>query len=94
MPRVCHFTGAKTSSGNTIKIRGKAKYLGGVGLKTTSIKKRTFKPNLQSVDTMIDGTPTRVRASVRAIRQGLVVKPMKRKYTYTREQREARASGR
>jgi large subunit ribosomal protein L28 len=89
MPRVCHFTGAKTSSGHTIKRRGKAKYLGGVGIKTTSIKKRTFKPNLQTVDAMIDGSPKRVRASVRAIRQGLVVKPMKRKYTYTRQQKEA-----
>ena len=92
MPRVCHFSGAKTSSGNTLKIRGKAKYLGGVGLKTTSVKKRTFKPNLQTVDTVEDGTVKRVKASVRAIRSGLVVKPMKRKYTYTREQREAGAS--
>ena len=92
MPRVCHFTGAKTSSGNTLKIRGKAKYLGGVGLKTTSVKKRTFKPNLQTVDTVEDGTVKRVKASVRSIRSGLVVKPMKRKYTYTREQREGRAA--
>ena len=92
MPRVCHFTGAKTSSGNVIKRRGKAKYLGGVGIKTTSVKKRTFKPNLQTMDTMEDGAPKRVRASVRAIRAGLVVKPMKRKYTYTREQREGRAA--
>ena len=68
MPRVCHFSGAKTSSGNTLKIRGKAKYLGGVGLKTTSVKKRTFKPNLQTVDTVEDGTVKRVKASVRAIR--------------------------
>ena len=89
MPRVCHFTGAKTSSGNVIKRRGKAKYLGGVGIKTTSVRKRTFKPNLQTVDAMIDGSPKRVKASVRAIRQGLVVKPMKRKYTYTRQQKEA-----
>jgi large subunit ribosomal protein L28 len=89
MPRVCHFTGAKTSSGHTIKRRGKAKYLGGVGIKTTSVRKRTFKPNLQTVDAMIDGSPKRVKASVRAIRQGLVVKPMKRKYTYTRQQKEA-----
>lgn len=84
MPRVCHFTGAKTTSGNTLKRRGKAKYLGGVGIKTTSVKKRTFKPNLQTVDAMIDGAPVRVKASVRAIRQGLVVKPAKRKYTYTK----------
>ena len=92
MPRVCHFSGAKPSSGNTLKIRGKAKYLGGVGLKTTSVKKRTFKPNLQTVDTVEDGTVKRVKASVRSIRSGLVVKPMKRKYTYTREQREGRAA--
>ena len=46
MPRVCHFTGASTSSGWVCKYRGKAKYLGGVGIKTTSRKKRTFKPNL------------------------------------------------
>lgn len=87
MPRVCHFTGAKTTSGNTLKKRGKAKYLGGVGIKTTSVKKRTFKPNLQTVDAMIDGRPVRVKASVRAIRQGDVVKPAKRKYTYTKSQK-------
>jgi hypothetical protein len=44
------------------------------------------------VDTVEDGTVKRVKASVRAIRSGLVVKPMKRKYTYTREQREGRAA--
>jgi large subunit ribosomal protein L28 len=84
MPRVCHFTGASTSSGWVCKYRGKAKYLGGVGIKTTSRKKRTFMPNLQDVTTVVDGTPTRVKASTRAIRAGLVVKPIKRKYAYTR----------
>jgi len=84
MPRVCHFTGAKTSSGNVVQYRGKAKYLGGVGIKITSRKKRQFKPNLQNVTAMIDGTPTRIKASVRAIRMGLVVKPISRKYAYTR----------
>ncbi|MFM1831218.1 MAG: ribosomal protein [Planctomycetota bacterium] len=83
MPRRCHFTGAKTSSGNKITRRGKAKYLGGVGIKTTGCTKRTFKPNLQNVTTMIDGRPVRVKASVRAIRQGLVVKPIRRKAVYT-----------
>jgi large subunit ribosomal protein L28 len=84
MPRVCHFTGAKTRRGNICKYRGKAKYLGGVGIKTTSIKPRRFKPNLQVVTTMVDGTPTRVKASVRAIRAGLVTKPIRRKFAYTR----------
>ncbi|MFO0828510.1 MAG: L28 family ribosomal protein [Phycisphaerales bacterium] len=84
MPRVCHFTGARTVRGNTCQYRGKAKYLGGVGVKTTSIKARRFKPNLQAVTAVIDGSPMRIKASVRAIRQGLVTKPIKRKYAYTR----------
>jgi len=35
------------------------------------------------VTTMIDGRPVRVKASVRAIRQGLVVKPVRRKAVYS-----------
>jgi large subunit ribosomal protein L28 len=36
MPRVCYFTGKKTSFGNQKTHRGKAKYLGGVGTKITA----------------------------------------------------------
>lgn len=79
MPRVCHFTGARTSTGNRIRYRGRAKYLGGIGLKMTACSKRTFKPNLQNVTAMIDGAPKRIKVSTRAIKQGLVVKPLKRK---------------
>ncbi len=82
MPRVCHFTGAKTSSGNKLQRRGKAKYLGGVGIKTTSVKKRRFLPNLQTVSAVIDGSPRRIKVSTRAIRQGLVEKPVRRRYVY------------
>jgi large subunit ribosomal protein L28 len=35
--------------GNTVRTRGKQKYLGGVGTKVTGISRRQFKPNLQSV---------------------------------------------
>ncbi|MBM4100694.1 MAG: 50S ribosomal protein L28 [Phycisphaerae bacterium] len=85
MPRRCHFTGARTTSGNRMTRRGKAKYLGGVGIKTTSVTKRTFKPNLQRVKAVVDGRPARVLASTRAIRSGLVVKPIRRKFAYTRK---------
>lgn len=88
MPRVCHFTGARTSTGNRIRYRGRAKYLGGIGLKMTSCTKRTFKPNLQTVTAVIDGRPQRIKASTKAIKQGLVVKPLKRKYGYTRQQKQ------
>ena len=86
MPRVCHFTAARTRKGNRIRTRGRAKHLGGVGTKITSCTRRTFKPNLQTVTAIVDGRPQRIKVSARAIRQGLVVKPLKRQYAYTRRQ--------
>jgi large subunit ribosomal protein L28 len=80
MPRVCHFTGKKTTFGNQITHRGKAKYLGGVGTKVTGITARKFRPNIQTVRAVIDGQICRVKVSVKAIRNGLVVKPPKRHY--------------
>ena len=71
MPRVCKFTGKKTSTG---------------------ITKRTFKPNLQKVNAIIDGKPVKIRVSTKAIKSGLVVKPLKRKYGYTRVQKLAAAA--
>lgn len=83
MPRVCKFTGRKTTTGNTYTHRGKAKYLGGVGTKVTGKTKRTFRANLQSVLTVMpDGSIQRVKASTKAIRSGMIVKPLKRKYAY------------
>ena len=89
MPRVCHFTGARTSTGRKIRYRGRPKYQGGIGLKISGLSRRKFKPNIQTVTAVIDGKPTRVKASTRAIRNGLVVKPLKRKYGYTRKQKLA-----
>ena len=92
MPRVCDFTGKKTTSGNTYTLRGKAKYLGGVGTKVTGKTKRTFKPNIQTVNALMpDGSVQRVKASTRAIRNGLVVKPLKRKYAYKHDAAAAEA---
>ena len=89
MPRVCQLTGVRTTRGNRIRTRGRAKHLGGVGTKVTSCTRRTFKPNLQTATALIDGTPRRVKVSARALRQGLVVKPLKRKYAYTRKRQQA-----
>jgi large subunit ribosomal protein L28 len=83
MPRVCEFTGKKTTSGHTYTTRGKQKYLGGVGTKITGKTKRKFKPNIQVVNAqMEDGSVRKVKASTRAIRNGLVIKPLKRRYAY------------
>ncbi len=81
MPRVCYFTGKKTSFGNKVTHRGKAKYLGGVGTKVTGVTPRKFKPNIQKVRAVIDGQIVRVKVSAKAIRNGMVVKPVRRKYT-------------
>ena len=81
MPRQCAFTGKKTRSGRRYSRRGKAKYLGGVGRKVTSKTKRTFKPNIQKVRAVINGRVVRVLVSAKAIRNGMIVKPVKRNYT-------------
>ncbi len=78
MSRVCFFTGKRTRAGRSIARRGKAKYLGGVGRKTTGVTKRKFKPNIQKVRAVVDGNVCRIRVSAKAIRLGLVVKPPKR----------------
>ncbi len=80
MPRVCHFTGKKTSFGNQITHRGKAKYLGGVGTKITGITARKFRPNIKKVRAVINGRIVRVKVSVKAIRNGMITKPVRRKY--------------
>ena len=81
MPRVCYFTGKKTSFGNKKTHRGKAKYLGGVGTKITGITARKFRPNIQKVRAVIDGQIVRIKVSAKALRSGMVVKPIKRRYT-------------
>ena len=80
MSRVCHFTGKRTISGKSISRRGKAKRQGGVGKKVTGVTKRKFKPNIQKVRAVIEGKVCRVRVSAKAIRMGLITKPVKRNY--------------
>jgi large subunit ribosomal protein L28 len=92
MPYVCHFTGKKTSFGKKRVYRGQKISKGGFGLKPTGITRRKFRPNLQDVNALIDGKATRVKASTKAIRTGLVVKPLKRKLGYTAQQKAKQAT--
>lgn len=80
MSRKCAFTGRRTTTGRKYARRGRAKYLGGVGQRITGKTKRTFKPNIQRVRAVIDGTPVRIRVSTKAIKMGLIVKPPKRNW--------------
>jgi large subunit ribosomal protein L28 len=71
MGRQCEVSGKKTSFGNHKTERGKAKYLGGVGKKTTGLSRRTFKPNLQWIHVWLPNGQTRyVRVATSVIRTG------------------------
>jgi len=80
MGRVCQLTGKKTIFGRSVSRRGKAKYLGGVGVKTTGTAKRSFKANIQKVRVVVNGRVCRMKVSAKAMRLGLITKPQKRNY--------------
>ncbi|MEO1526150.1 MAG: 50S ribosomal protein L28 [Planctomycetota bacterium] len=76
MAKKCFYSGKKSSKGNRVQTRGKAKRLGGVGTKITGITRRQFKPNLQRVRAVVDGEVKRIWVSAHAIRTGMVEKPV------------------
>jgi large subunit ribosomal protein L28 len=69
----------KPAIGNSLSQKGKAKYLGGNGRKTTGITRRKFRKNLQKIRVMEDGKIVRRSVPVSLIRSGLVAKPQVRK---------------
>ena len=64
--------------GKRIARRGIAKKSGGIGLKTTGITTRRFRPNLQTVKIIENGTVKRVKVSASYLKTGRVVKAPKR----------------
>ena len=76
MPRVCAFTGRRTSAGWQKVEKGKRRN-GGVGNKVKSRTKRMVKPNLRKVKAVVNGQVVRIYASTKAIKSGMVVKPVK-----------------
>ena len=75
MARECSVCGKSAQMGNSVAIRGKRKYLGGVGTKVTGISRRQFKPNLQRVHvTTSNGTHKTVQVCTQCIRSGRITK--------------------
>ncbi len=68
----------KPKKGNSLSQRGKPKYLGGNGRKTTGITRRYFRKNLQKIRVMEDGKVVRRWVPVSMIRAGLIQKPVVR----------------
>ena len=79
MSMQCAVCGKKPSVGNQYVRSGKAKYLGGVGRKVRGCSKRTFSPNLQSLQCQVNGAVKRMRVCVQCIRSGKAVKAIVRK---------------
>ena len=74
MSRVCQFCGKKTQFGRSIARRGLAKAKGGVGIKTTGITRRTFKPNIQRVRVKHGTNTRRARVCTSCLKAGKVEK--------------------
>ena len=80
MARVCEVCGKRPHIGNQVEIRGKAKYLGGVGTKITGITKRKFLPNLQTLKISTNSGQTKtVKVCTQCIRSGAVRKSVKQR---------------
>lgn len=78
MARICEICGKSAQLGNRVEIRGKAKYLGGVGTKITGITRRKFKPNLQRVKvTTPNGGAKTMRVCTQCIRSGAIRKKVR-----------------
>jgi large subunit ribosomal protein L28 len=76
--RIALYGDNKPVTGNSLSQRGKAKYLGGNGRKTTGITRRKFKLNLQRIRVVEDGEVVRRNVPVSLIRSGMVDRPVVR----------------
>ena len=73
MSRVCEVSGKRTQWGKKITRRGLPKAKGGVGLKTTGITRRSFRPNLQMVRVLLpNGGLRRMKLATSIIKKGEV----------------------
>ena len=79
MARICDSCGKTVVFGQSLARRGLAKYKGGVGIKTTGVTKRKFKPNTQRIRVSTNnGTVCRMRICTKCVRAGKVKKPVRR----------------
>lgn len=79
MARSCEICGKGPQLGNQVTIRGKKKYLGGVGTKVTGISRRQFKPNLQRVHVTTPNGNKSQLVCTQCIRSGAVRKVVRLK---------------
>jgi large subunit ribosomal protein L28 len=61
-------------AGNVVTRKGQPKKKGGVGQHIGVTTKRVFRPNIITVKTMVNGTPTTVKVCARCLRAGKIQK--------------------
>ncbi len=74
MANECAVCGKKTTFGIKYARRGAAKAKGGSGAKISGKTGRTYKPNLQNVSAVVDGSVKRIPDSTSCITAGKVKK--------------------
>lgn len=74
MSRVCEVCGKGVRTGSSIIRHGLEKRKGGIGLHTTAVTKRRFKPNLQKVRVVENGSHTRKTVCTSCMRSGKIQK--------------------
>lgn len=74
MARSCDICGKGLRFGNVIRRHGMPKVKGGIGLHTTGINHRTFRPNLQKIRMLEKGGVVSRRVCANCIKSGKVLK--------------------
>lgn len=74
MARVCEVCGKGPRVGNRIVRKGLAKNKGGIGLHTTGVTSRIFRPNLSRVRVNENGTVLRRTVCASCIKAGKITK--------------------
>ncbi len=74
MSTSCQICGKGASVGSRIVRHGLAKKKGGIGLHTTGVTKRMFKPNLQKVRARVGGGVKTLTVCTSCIKAGKVAK--------------------
>ena len=74
MSQECSICGKGSFIGNRIIRHGLPKKSGGIGLHTTGITRRRFKPNVQRVKASVNGSTRTIVVCTSCIKAGKVVK--------------------
>jgi large subunit ribosomal protein L28 len=74
MSRICAVCGKKPLSGRAVARRGMAKRKGGAGSRVLKRTKRKQMPNLQTVRTVVNGRPQKLRVCTKCLKAGKVLR--------------------